>query len=47
MLSETEILPECKNEKTETSAPQLDESQVKVYFPSKAILASMSPFNDT
>lgn len=49
MLSETEILPDYKNEKTErdTSAAQLAESQVEVYFPSKTILANMSHFNDT
>lgn len=49
MLSKTEILPDDKKEKTEreTSAAQLAESQVEVYFPSKAILANMSHFNDT
>lgn len=49
VLSETEILADCKNKKTEleTTAPQLAESQVEVYFPSKAILANMSHFSDT
>lgn len=48
-VSETEILPDCKNEETEreTSAPQLAESQVELYFLSKAILANMSHFGDT
>lgn len=48
-VSETEILPDWKNEKTEreTSAPQHAESQVELYFLSKAILANMSHFGDT
>lgn len=49
MLSETQILPDCKNKKIErvVSVIQLAESWVKVYFPSKAILSNMSHFNDT
>lgn len=44
-----EVLIDYKNDKgkRDSSAPQLAESLFEVYFPSKAVLANMSHFNDT